>query len=169
MRTHLAVLAFSLISLTACCADRRDPELEMVRAYLRENLNDPTWQEVKWYPARDLVERRAESIAEYREKLADAERRLSIASSRRQPTGPLRAEVARWRESLKWAEAAKPLRVCRLKYRTPQLGSKVLVDEVFIVEEKQVKAADELTRGFPGYWQQYFDDRPQEAKTVGKK
>ena len=179
MRSYLAVLAVALIPLASCGAGRRtDPELELVRAYLRENLDDPTWEEVRWWPARDLTERKRESIAELRDSLADAEKRLAKAqaeAAKPLPTIPdypgpanvvdreavprarqraleqARSDVDRYRESLKQAESAKPLRVCRLKYRS----GGILRDDVFFVEGGRVKPAE--VPGYPGYWKQYFE------------
>lgn len=31
-----------------------DPDLELVRAWLKENLDDPHWEEVRWWHAREV-------------------------------------------------------------------------------------------------------------------
>ena len=58
------------------------PEQQAVRAWLRENLDNPEWEEVRWWPARDMVEFRKGAVDSARERLVASERSLEAAKQR---------------------------------------------------------------------------------------
>lgn len=80
-----------------------DPDLVAVRAWLTENLNVPEWQELRWWPKRDMAKW-------YRDSSPDFD----------------------------WSKAppAKPIFLCRLKYRTKnEHGATVLLDHTFQIKD----------------------------------
>jgi len=45
----------SVAAAIAAVIPHEDPDRAAVRAWLKENLNVPDWEEVRWWPARDIV------------------------------------------------------------------------------------------------------------------
>ncbi len=98
-----------------------DPDKLLVEKYLHENLNDSRWTEVRWWPARLMVEFRQQDINRAKEELA---------------INPQFGEELMER-------AQKPaLRVCRIKYRSREFaGTLILHDNLFVIENaRAVKA-----------------------------
>ena len=58
---------------------RSTPEQQAVRAWLTENLDEPEWEEVRWWPARDMVEFTDKDIKAAQDLLEHEERHVAMA------------------------------------------------------------------------------------------
>lgn len=90
-----------------------DPDRGAVRDWIRANSDDPHPQEVRWWPARDLVELHEQRLAAAREAAADDPDLADLVDQ---------------------LEQNPPDRVCRLIYRTKNdAGDETTHDELFAV------------------------------------
>ena len=120
-RVSLPVLV--ALALAGCASEPPDPQRDAVRAYLRENLDDGDFEEVRWWPVKPLPEVNTVFAEKWRasrddwQKLGDAKR------------------AAEAEGEAKAAEAEPVPQVARLKYRTTnKAGASELRDALFVFE-----------------------------------
>lgn len=145
----ILVVVASIAKLVGFTTDR---DLAAVRVYLKENLNDPTWEEVRWWPGRN------------------AEKALGT------PFGDALAELAKeetWRESdaetkKRLENAKKPcpeligVKVCRLKYRSKTPFGMILHDEIFLTKNgKAFPHPQSSSDNGAALWRYWFPNDPE--------
>ncbi len=133
-----------------------DPDLAAVRARLRENLDVADWEEVRWWPARDMVEWHQSDVKNANDMVTFWANALKDAEN---GSGTYHVHDAQQslddaKKSLEAAKRKSPQRLCRLKYRSKnKLGATELFDDFFeIVEGKAFKTPN--PGGGGAYW--YF-------------
>jgi hypothetical protein len=132
-----------------------DPDLTAVRAWLRDNLDDPKWEEVRWWPARDMTELKELEIKELRAAIAETVKNLErskVRSYSRADGGWTKErlvaiysqQIRSGNEILSGKLQQRPLRLCRLKYRTKNpLGTNTLCDCLFEINGDRATKASE--------------------------
>lgn len=97
----------------------QDHDRDAVRRWLRENEDDPSPQEIRWWPARELGQLHKERLEAAREAAEDDPR------------------LAQQVEVL---EDAGPDRVCRFQYRaTNAAGRQITRDELFVLQDGKAR------------------------------
>ncbi len=93
----------------------RDADREAVRTWLRANTNDPHPQEIRWWPAHELIQLHQQRLRAAREAAQD------------DPS---------WEAQVRAIEKEVPDRVCRLKYRIRnEAGDDVTRDDLFTLRD----------------------------------
>jgi hypothetical protein len=96
-----------------------DADRQAVRGWLRHNVEDPHPREIRWWPARELVELHRARLEAARDSAAD------------NPDDE---------EYLEQLEHDGPDRVCRLNYRTKNdVGAQVAHDDLFELRDGRVR------------------------------
>jgi hypothetical protein len=120
-----------------------DRDRNAVRDWFRQHTDDPRPQELRWWPARDLVElhqKQLEALRQY----ADAD--------------------PRYDSLLDQMEQSHPDRVCRMRFRTTtQDGNSVTRDELFVIRRGKAELLLKNTSAERSA-RQYFPDN--EGRTV---
>jgi len=142
-----------------------DTDLAAVRTWLKENLNVPEWEELRWWPARDMIELKELELKEVREAIAQAVQNLErskVRSYSRADGGNTKErlvaiysqQIERGNATLRLKSQQRPLRLCRLKYRTKNaIGATVLCDCLFEIErERATKASEYAVYACGGYF-----------------
>jgi len=133
-----------------------DRDLEAVRAWLRENTSDGNWEEVRWWPGRDMVEWKARHV-----KIADES--LAYRADKTSPTYSRQKHDEAIRETHD-VKMTPPIRICRLKWRAKNaLGATSLSDVYFLIAEN--KANPWSNEGMPI---DFRTDRPHADYKISK-
>jgi hypothetical protein len=118
-----------------------DHEFALVDEYLKENLDDPNYEVVKWWTSDDqkmAAKRKAESI----QKMIDAANPKDRFEALR---------VSEMQNELEAVQAISEDTLCRLKFRTTnEFGAKVLKDMTFVIYDG--KARPLPWHNQLGYW-----------------
>lgn len=143
----MRLLPLLLIVAAGCSEPGRlpdaDADLQAVRAWLRENLDSPEWEEVRWWPTRTLEKRHAEQILGAEAAIEE------VANDSTIPPDYQAGQQRPFREHLEELKERGPSKACRLKYRVrTRAGGWELRDEVFRVENGRV----ERLTGPPHHW-----------------
>ena len=165
----IGLLSLIAIPLWNAMKPERDPNKLLVRQWLKENLENGSWEEVKWYPARTVTGLRDLNLLHIVEAM-EADK----ASFER---GVLKEDKsAEYQELFKRVRETEPRTFCAMKFRTATLNgqAKTLRNQIFEISNgkaKTLKANDisEMTapvmknRHLPSYdgWR-YFDDHEYE-------
>jgi hypothetical protein len=97
-----------------------DPERQAVRDWLRRNADDPHPRELRWWPARDLVELHRQRLKAARNSALEDDDQDGYVEQ---------------------LEREGPERVCRLKYRTiNEVGAQVSADDLFVIRNGRAVA-----------------------------
>lgn len=110
-------------------------ELKAVRAYLKENLDDPQFEVVRWWPAKKLQKEYDDNVKEmnaYLEKHKADKAKAEKAENRRD-LAEAEMFIKSQQEHMKPRIAKGPPTLCRLKYRTKIGGGLVLRDQCFVI------------------------------------
>ena len=141
-----------------------DPDKAAVEQWLRMNLSDPHWTEVRWWPAKDMIEIKAASIDKLKTAIADEESsikdfekriddcKMRIANERdlkEYEIGWLEQDIENWkfhiaqaRKRIKERQAeiagqmeTPPIRACRIRYRSKTpFGGLMIWDKLFLID-----------------------------------
>lgn len=79
---------FPLLLIVAGCSEPgrlpdADADLQAVRAWLRENLDSPDWEEVRWWPTRPMTHRMNESIRYHQDYIDEADETIALIDNDR--------------------------------------------------------------------------------------
>lgn len=127
---------------TASAPDSK--ELRAVKAYLKENLDDPTVEVVRWWPAKTMKKEYDASLKELKDWLAKSEANKD------------RDAVKDYKGAINKLEAYGPTVVARLKYRTKEGGGLVLRDEAFVIKNGKAERAEDSSQHVR--WQNRIDE-----------
>jgi hypothetical protein len=119
----------SVAAAVAAVLPHGDPDLTAVRAWLKENLNVADWEEVRWWPAQDMVQWKQDEVILARFRRDEAKSQVDGKNA----AGQFWAKELKEREDdLRSKENEPPTRLCRLKYRAKNaVGATEIYDEFF--------------------------------------
>lgn len=111
-----------------------DPHREVVEKRLSDNLNDPEYEVVRWWPAKEVPEykearvKQWDRLAKESQKIVDDLRRLGDKS---------RITTASDARAMRDKAAAEPPpTMARMKYRAKNaMGAKILADQLFVFDK----------------------------------
>ena len=129
-------------------------EKAAVTEWLKNNLNDPDFEVMKFWPAVELTQRKANSLADLHRRIGEIEAGIRSTHG---SEDYWKTVVAELKEEILTTEAAPARRICRIKYRikSPLGNSRLLVDEVFYIEsDGKVRRYEDA----PSSWAEYFQD-----------
>ena len=118
---------------------------ELIREWLRENLDSGKWEEVRWWAPRRLVKHRQTDINSIEGKIQTDQNTIKALKQNNPVDGAIPAiqrNITEYEASLKRAKA-RPAKIgARLKYRTEnEAGITKLYDAVFYIEDGRAKPA----------------------------
>jgi hypothetical protein len=109
-----------------------------IRQWLRENLDDPEFEEVKWSGPVSSDEIRVRAVAEMTDSMAAYERQLQ---QNPQWKGELEPFINGYRRAIESAGKADPFRAYDLRFREKnRVGAKVLSEMVFVFRAERLTA-----------------------------
>lgn len=122
----------------------KDDGLAEVKKWLKENLNNPQYEIVRFWPKRSMKEVWDGHTDYLKAMIRDWEIQMRFAPNEKHPPGP-------YDESLVKHLASKPDVMCRIKFRTKNIfGAMILRDELFIFKDGKAELivvdADNLSR-----------------------
>jgi hypothetical protein len=118
-----------------------DPDRALVEAWLRENLNDPHWESVKWWPAVEQGPIYDDLVAKQREWRKAHPGPLEQIESTDLPDDEDLANFVLTDESSQ-PRPPFPEKVIRFKFRTKTSGDLTIHDSVFVIQGKVVRKID---------------------------
>ncbi|MCC7420740.1 MAG: hypothetical protein IT428_10680 [Planctomycetaceae bacterium] len=131
------------------------PERQMVREWLRKNVEAGRWEEVEWSSALTMKEFYAVMIQEAQRKVDESERLMKedSANSRTHEANRKQAEI----ELGVWRDLVPKVRCIRLKYRTEnQVGNSETQVQIFSLGLGQALPTQK------GAFDKYFPDPSQD-------
>lgn len=123
----MARLMILFAAILAGCGTS-DPYRETVEKHLSENLDDPDFEVVRWWPAKPVPQYRTALVQRYDRQLKRME------ELKGGEVNDADRVAKKWREE---AAASTPPTMARLKYRGKNMmGAKVLTDQLFKFDEE---------------------------------
>lgn len=118
-----------------------DPDKALAMKLLKENLNDPHWEEVKWWPPVDQTEETQQIIAEFQQRAANPNVPPKDAILQKLGFTGNYGYPAYYGDAMLHHLKSAPPRIARLKYRTKNaFGAMTIHDELFLFRDNSVES-----------------------------